>query len=148
MKLTSLPAVATPLRSALPFGRDRKALSLPKLGVHLISRAVRQSATQGWHPARPQLSGHPLGSTGTDRLDCRRIIDQSLASIPEDSLVQHLLSDRHWRSRLLGIRGIPDDVLTIQLVLLVGAPGGFEGDVDILLCAKNQPKRYNQKVCK
>ena len=26
--------------SPLLFGRDRKALSLPKLGVHLISRAV------------------------------------------------------------------------------------------------------------
>jgi len=67
------------------------------------------------------------------------MIHQSLATIPEDSLVQHLLSDRHWRSRLLGIRGIPDNVLVIQRVLLAGVPGGFEGDVDILLCAKNQP---------
>jgi hypothetical protein len=67
------------------------------------------------------------------------MIHPSIASIPEGSLVQHLLSDRHWRSRSLGIRGIPDNSLAFQRVLLSGAPGGFEGDVDILLCAKNLP---------
>src|SRR5262245_61579363 len=40
MKLTSLARLR--FAPPLPFGRDRKALSLPKLGVQLISRAVRE----------------------------------------------------------------------------------------------------------
>lgn len=36
------------------------------------------------------------------------MIHPSVASIPEASLVQHLLSDRCWRSRVFGIRRIPD----------------------------------------
>lgn len=69
----------------------------------------------------------------------RTMIHPSLADIPEGVLVQHLLSDRDWRSRVLGIRGIPDNALAFEKVLLASAPEGFEGDVDILLCAKNQP---------
>src|SRR5262245_46452408 len=41
MKLTSLARLR--FAPPLPFGRVRKALSLPKLGVQLISRAVRRT---------------------------------------------------------------------------------------------------------
>ena len=63
----------------------------------------------------------------------------SIADIPENALVQHLLSDPYWRLNILGIRGIPQEVLDFQRVPLDDAPGDFEGDVDILLCAKSRP---------
>lgn len=63
----------------------------------------------------------------------------SIADIPEDALVQYLLSDPYWRLNILGVRGIPQDVLDLQRVPLDNILGDFEGDVDILLCAQSQP---------
>lgn len=67
------------------------------------------------------------------------MLHESIAEIPEASLVEHLLSHSYWRSTVLGIAGLPDDPLDFQRVSLADAPGGFVGDVDILLCPKGQP---------
>lgn len=64
----------------------------------------------------------------------------SLAEIPEDRLVGLLLSDQHWRSRVIRIHGFPDNPCIAQRVLLNDAPGGVMGDVDILLCEAQKPR--------
>lgn len=58
---------------------------------------------------------------------------QSLVDIPEAELVTRLLSDAHWRSRIIGLHGIPSDVLVLPSVPLVDFPGGPTGDIDLLL---------------
>lgn len=55
---------------------------------------------------------------------------ESLAAIPEGDLVRRLLSDSHWRERILRLHGIPDGVKYFPEVELAGL--GAEGDVDIL----------------
>lgn len=56
----------------------------------------------------------------------------SLAEMSEPALVRALLSDAHWRSRVLGIHGIPNDVVPYPNVPLDGLASG---DIDILLVA-------------
>ena len=63
----------------------------------------------------------------------------SIADIPEDELVQVLLADPYWRSRLIELYGVPRGALDKQRVLLNTAPGHFLGDIDILLCAPDRP---------
>lgn len=69
------------------------------------------------------------------------LLCQSIANITESHLVQELLAHPQWRSRLLAIRGIPDDVHASTNVSLLNAPGnnGKGGDVDILLCSPGRP---------
>lgn len=55
---------------------------------------------------------------------------ESLAEIPESELVRRLLSDSHWRERVLRIHGIPNGVRDFQEIKLAGLDA--EGDVDIL----------------
>jgi hypothetical protein len=55
---------------------------------------------------------------------------ESLAEIPEGDLVRRLLSDSHWRDRILRLHGIPDGVEYFREVQLTGL--GAEGDIDIL----------------
>lgn len=67
------------------------------------------------------------------------VVHPSISDIEEASLVERLLADRHLRSNLLGIRGIPADALYLQKVHLDGIPAGVVTDVDILLCAPGRP---------
>lgn len=63
----------------------------------------------------------------------------SIADLEEKDLIHRLLSDGHWRQRLLGLHGIPDDALVYQEVPLEGL-GKLEGDIDILLVPPSRPE--------
>jgi hypothetical protein len=63
----------------------------------------------------------------------------SIADIPEDQLVEYLLSAAYWRSTLIGIYGLPGNLIDKQRVLLHTVPGrDFRGDADILLSGPGQ----------
>lgn len=62
-----------------------------------------------------------------------------IAEIPENLLVERLMSDKYWRSTVLGLHDVPADPVVLQRVPLNGAPGSFKGDVDILLCSADDP---------
>ena len=64
----------------------------------------------------------------------------SIAEIPENLLVEHLMSDNYWRATVLGLHGVPADPVILQCVPLNGTPGSFKGDVDILLCSADDPR--------
>jgi hypothetical protein len=61
----------------------------------------------------------------------------SIADIPENELVQRLLSPV-WRD-MFELHGIPRGMLDKERVLLKTAPGNFEGDADVLLCSPGRP---------
>lgn len=63
---------------------------------------------------------------------------ESLAGVPEPKLVRRLLADAHWRSRLLGLHGIPTDANDYPEVLLDDL--GKKGDVDILVVNPSRPE--------
>jgi hypothetical protein len=69
------------------------------------------------------------------------LVHSSLADVPEDELVEVLLSSPYWRSNLFCWEGIPKNAIDRQRVLLNAAPGHPQGDADILLCAPGQPER-------
>ena len=69
------------------------------------------------------------------------LVHSSLANVPEDELVEVLLSSPYWRSNLFCWEGIPKNAIDRQRVLLNAAPGHPQGDADILLCAPGQPER-------
>lgn len=64
--------------------------------------------------------------------------ESSIAEIEESALVQRLLADPHWRQRILGIEGIPDNVRAYPEVVLEGL--GRKGDIDILLVDPLHPE--------
>jgi hypothetical protein len=67
------------------------------------------------------------------------LVHPSIADIPEGDLVERLLAEPVWRSRLIGLHSIPESPLIRQKVPLAGVPGDFPGDVDILLCSPCHP---------
>jgi hypothetical protein len=67
-------------------------------------------------------------------------IHPSIADIPEDKVVEVLLSDPVWRSDIFELSGNPRGVLDRQKVPLQTAPGGFRGDADILLISPGRPE--------
>lgn len=64
---------------------------------------------------------------------------QSVTSIPEGQLVKRLLEDQYYRSVFFEPHGFPREALALEEVDLAGAPGGFVGDVDVLLCDPDRP---------
>lgn len=65
-------------------------------------------------------------------------IQRSLADIHEGELVQFLLADSHWRQRLIGLHGIPENARHYPEVQLASL--GKKGDIDILLVAPGRPE--------
>jgi hypothetical protein len=65
--------------------------------------------------------------------------ETSIANLTESDLVDELLADPVWRSRIVGQKGIPDDARAFTRVPLTDVPGGHRGDIDLLLCAPNRP---------
>ena len=61
----------------------------------------------------------------------------SLAEIPESELVRALMADPHWRQRVVGIHGIPDDAHIYPEVELDDL--GRKGDIDLLLADPCRP---------
>lgn len=64
----------------------------------------------------------------------------SIADVPEDWLVERLLSDPLWSTEYFELAGMPRAMANRQRVLLNTAPGNFKGDVDALLCDPNHPE--------
>lgn len=69
------------------------------------------------------------------------LIHDSITDIPEDQLVDRLLSDPLWRSEYFELAGMPRGMAQRQRVLLNTAPGNFRGDIDVLLCAPDHPEQ-------
>lgn len=63
----------------------------------------------------------------------------SIADIHEDKLVERLLSDPLWRFDMFGLQRNRKGMLHKTRVLLKTAPGGFDGDADVLLCSPGSP---------
>ena len=61
----------------------------------------------------------------------------SLAEIPERQLVHALMADPHWRQRVVGIHGIPNDAQIYSEVELDGLDR--KGDIDLLLVVPSRP---------
>lgn len=62
----------------------------------------------------------------------------SIADIPEDKLVERLLSDPLWATEMFELSGNPDGTLKKARVPL---PKGFHGDADIILFSPGHPKQ-------
>jgi len=69
------------------------------------------------------------------------LLHPSIAGIQEAELVDLLLGDTGWRSRVVGLAGIPDDVVVYQRIPLEAASSDEKdlGDIDILLCPPGGP---------
>ena len=65
----------------------------------------------------------------------------SIADIPEDQLVERLLSDPLWGTEFFELAGMPRGMANRQRVLLNTAPGSFKGDIDALLCDPSRPEQ-------
>jgi hypothetical protein len=63
----------------------------------------------------------------------------SIADFKETDLILQLLADEHWRQRLIGLNGIPDDSDLYPEVSLDGLEG-LEGDIDLLLVPPGKPE--------
>src|SRR5665213_468594 len=68
-------------------------------------------------------------------------IHDSIADIPESQLVERLLSDPLWSSDFFQLAGMPLGMANRQSVLLGTAPGGYKGDIDVLLCDPCRPEQ-------
>ena len=64
----------------------------------------------------------------------------SIATIHESKLVELLLTDPYWPSRIVNLAGMPDNCKDFGCVSLEGVPPkGAEGDIDILRCPMDRP---------
>jgi hypothetical protein len=96
-------------------------------------------------PALPSLPG--AGRTGkvTVVLEHARsrifsmnapvLAHSSLAEIPEDKLVDRIVTDIFWGHEFFHFDGMPSGMVSRQCVSLETAPGDPRGDVDVLFCA-------------
>jgi hypothetical protein len=74
------------------------------------------------------MSGPPLAHT-------------SIAEIPEDKLVDRLVTDPLWGTEFFHFAGMPLGMVNRQCVSLETAPGGPKGDIDALFCAPRLPEQ-------
>ncbi|MGH8664269.1 MAG: hypothetical protein ACREUX_08370 [Burkholderiales bacterium] len=63
----------------------------------------------------------------------------SIADLKESDLIRQILADEHWRQRLIGLHGIPDDSELYPEVSLEGLER-LEGDIDLLLVPPGKPE--------
>lgn len=68
-------------------------------------------------------------------------VHNSLAEIPENRLVDRIVTDRLWGREFFHLYGMPTGMVSRQCVPLAGAPGDIEGDIDVLFCAPDIPER-------
>lgn len=64
----------------------------------------------------------------------------SIVDIPEDKLVERVLSDPIWAREFFELYGMPRRMRNKQRVSLDGAPGNSKGDIDALLCLTDHPE--------
>ena len=67
------------------------------------------------------------------------MIHPSLVDIPEGELINRLLEHPYWRPTLFHLAGFPRDPIVRDQVDLAGVPGGFIGEVDVLLSDQDRP---------
>jgi hypothetical protein len=65
----------------------------------------------------------------------------SLAEIPEDKLVDRIVTDIIWGREFFQLYGMPSGMVNRQCRSLQSAPGAPRGDVDVLFCAPNLPEQ-------
>ena len=70
-----------------------------------------------------------------------RLVHESLAEIPEDRLVDRIITDMLWRREFFQLHGMPSGMVSRQCVSLETAPGNPKGDIDVLSCAPNLPEK-------
>src|SRR5271169_2495876 len=63
------------------------------------------------------------------------LIHDSLAEIPEDKLVDRIVTDILWGREFFQFCGMPSGMVHRQCVSLQTAPGTPRGDIDVLFCA-------------
>ena len=63
----------------------------------------------------------------------------SLAEMDEATLVERLTNDAHWRSRILGVKGIDSACIPYHRIPMTGLPGSPSGDIDVLLVSPSRP---------
>jgi hypothetical protein len=69
------------------------------------------------------------------------LIHDSLAEIPEDKLVDRVVTDVLWGREFFQFYGTPSGMVNRQCVPLNSAPGNPKGDIDVLLCAPDHPEQ-------
>jgi hypothetical protein len=65
----------------------------------------------------------------------------SLAEIPENKLVNRIVTDILWGREFFVLHGMPSGMVSRQCVSLTSAPGNPKGDIDVLFCAPNLPQQ-------
>ena len=81
-----------------------------------------------------------IGALGITRNRVEGPLSQdSVADLKEGELIRRLLAERHWRERILNIKGIPDGATPLLEVELDDL--GKRGDIDILLVHPSQPEK-------
>src|SRR5260370_1193798 len=69
------------------------------------------------------------------------LIHGSLAEIPEDKLVNRIVTDMLWSREFFQLHGMPSGMVSRQCVSLETAPSNPKGDIDVLSCAPNLPEK-------
>src|ERR1700691_4327418 len=69
------------------------------------------------------------------------LIHDSLAEIPEEKLVDRIVTDIQWGHEFFQFSGMPSGMEPRQCVPLQTAPGNPKGDIDVLFSAADHPER-------
>jgi len=69
------------------------------------------------------------------------LIHDSLAEIPENKLVDRIVTDKLWGREFFMFHGMPSGMVSRQCVSLTSAPGNPKGDIDVLFCAPDLPQQ-------
>jgi hypothetical protein len=69
------------------------------------------------------------------------LVHESLAEIPEEKLVDRIVTDMLWSREFFQLHGMPSGMVSRQCVSLETAPGNPKGDIDVLSCAPNLPEK-------
>lgn len=69
------------------------------------------------------------------------LIHDSIAEIPEDKLVDRVVTDVLWGHEFFQFYGMPPGMVSRQCVQLDSAPGSPKGDIDVLRCAPDLPEQ-------
>jgi hypothetical protein len=69
------------------------------------------------------------------------LIHDSLAEIPEDKLVDRIVTDVQWGREFFQFYGMPSGMENRQCVPLQTAPGNPKGDIDVLFRAPDLPQQ-------
>lgn len=69
------------------------------------------------------------------------LVHASLAEIPENELVDRIVTDILWGREFIVFHGMPSGMVSRQCVSLTSAPGNPKGDIDVLFCAPDLPQQ-------